>query len=297
MLIYGHPVNGGKNMIYHYAVNLTGPYHKVFSTPCQDAYSIDKTDNYTIVAVADGVSSVSKSDVGAQIATKSDVGAQIATKSAVEHCTAYITSSMSDDEIILTMKQAYIKAYTDVLYKAKEDGIDEEEYDSTMCMAIYDGTKLYFSNSGDSGIIALYSDGEIEAITTQQRDEEGRVYPLCRGPEFWEFGVIDRPVSAVAAMTDGILDQICHPVLIKNNMINVPLCMKFMNHFDCIEDDIPALEIAASKYLENIPNIDDDKTIVVVWDSNNTPARRERSYYAIPDWDALNTKSDIPDEA
>lgn len=268
-----------------YKSNMAGPYHIEKGLPCQDSFAISKSGNFSILAVTDGL--------GSEL--HSDIGSAVAARTAVEYCTERITVEMQFDAIKKVMNNALVNAYKAVLARASEDGNDSDDYDTTLCLAVYDGKYLYYAQSGDSGLVALLENGEYYRVTTQQRDEEGRVFPLCWGPEKWEFGYVDSPVSAFMLMTDGVFEQICPKLMRRRNIeINIPLARKFLDRFDCTEDDIPRLEKAVHKYMENYPRhlLDDDKTVIVLINPNRIPAKKEESYYAIPDWKSMRDEAE-----
>lgn len=273
-------------MIISYKANMAGPYHIDNGIPCQDSYAVKKgKDNFIIAAVADGLGSEKYSDIGSKVAVNS----------VVEECAENISADNSFEDNKKLMTRAMINAYKAVLARAKEDGNNPNEYDSTLCLCAYDGEKLFYAQSGDSGMLALMENGEYRRVTVQQRDDEGRVFPLCFGPGKWEFGCIDEPVSAVMLMTDGVLDNICPPIM--RNMeiaVNVPLAQKFMDHFDVQDDKLESLEEAAASYLRDYPRdcLDDDKTIVVLINTERKPQKLDPEYYAPPDWEALQREAE-----
>lgn len=268
-----------------YKSNKAGPYHIEKGLPCQDSFAISKSGIFSILAVTDGL--------GSEL--HSDIGSAVAAKTAVEYCSEHITAEMQCDAIKKVMNNALVNAYKAVLTRASEDGNDSDDYDTTLCLAVYDGKYLYYAQSGDSGLVALLENGEYYRVTTQQRDEEGRVFPLCWGPEKWELGYVDFPVSAFMLMTDGVFEQICPKVMRRRNIeINIPLARKFLDRFDCTEEDIPKLEKAVHEYMENYPRhlLDDDKTVVVLINPNRIPAKKKESYYAIPDWKFMRDEAE-----
>lgn len=268
-----------------YKCNMAGPYHVETGLPCQDAYAVFQNDTFSVLAVADGL--------GSEL--YSDVGADVAAHTAVEYCSEHLVEGVDPAEIRRVMSNALVSAYKAVLTKADADGNDPDEYDTTVCLAVYDGERLYYAQSGDSGLVALLENGEYYRVTTQQRDEEGRVFPLCWGPEKWEFGSVASPVSAFMLMTDGVFEQICPKLMRKRDIeINIPLARRFLDRFDCTEEDVPELEKAVHEYLENYPRrlLDDDKTVVVLVNPDRRPEQKDAAYYAIPDWKAMRDEAE-----
>lgn len=268
-----------------YKCNMAGPYHIESGLPCQDSFAVIQNETFSVLAVADGL--------GSEL--YSDVGAATAAQTAVEYCSERITEGMEFAEIKKVMNNALVSAYKAVLTRAAEDGNDSDEYDTTLCLAAYDGERLFFAQSGDSGLVALLENGEYYRVTTQQRDEEGRVFPLCWGPEKWEFGYVEAPVSAFMLMTDGVFEQICPKLMRKRDIeINIPLARRFLDRFDCTEEDVPELEKAVHEYLEHYPRhlLDDDKTVIVLINPKRRPEEKDESYYAIPDWKAMREEAE-----
>ena len=268
-----------------YKCNIAGPYHNESGLPCQDSFAIFQNEVFSVLAVTDGL--------GSEL--YSDVGADVAAHTAVEYCSERIVEGMQFAEIKKIMNNALVSAYKAILTKAAEDGNDSDEYDTTLCLAIYDGEHLYFAQSGDSGLVALLENGEYYRVTTQQRDEEGRVFPLCWGPQKWEFGCVDAPVSAFMLMTDGVFEQICPKLMRKREIeINIPLARRFLDRFDCTEEDVPELEKAVHEYLEHFPRnqLDDDKTVVVLMNPERKPEEKDEAYYAIPDWKVIRDEAE-----
>jgi serine/threonine protein phosphatase PrpC len=157
-------------MIYSYGVSAQGTYHvKNNNIPCQDYHHIVKCGNDLVVAaVADGLGSVKYSDVGSKIA---------ATVS-VKYCAKNIVDLSDTDAILGVIKQSFVLAQHSIEKKAKENGHSINDYDTTLTLAIMREDTLFYGHSGDSGMIALTVEGLYEQVTTQQRDEDGCVFPL-----------------------------------------------------------------------------------------------------------------------
>ena len=71
---------------------------------------------------------------------------------------------------------------------AAENGHELDQYDTTLSLVVFIGDRLYYGHSGDSGIIAMNTEGIYEKVTDQQRDSDGRVFPLYFGEDKWVFG-------------------------------------------------------------------------------------------------------------
>ena len=268
-------------MIRYYTANIAGPYHLDSGILCQDSFYI-KRDNKGVVyaSAADGLGSESNSDDGSRIASQKSC----------DYCMEHYMSGMPFSEVKKIMNNAFVNAYKAVLEEAQDAGNSPDEYDTTLCMVIFDDGHVFYGQSGDSGIIALMKSGEYVPLTTQQRDEDGYVFPLCSGPSMWVFGEVEAPVSSVMLMTDGVWEQICPPLLRNHDVkINVALASRFMDRHETSLRSVKALEEAASRYLENYPRrlLDDDKTIVVIYNPLQPAKKMPADYYKAPDWTSL----------
>ena len=273
-------------MLLHYKANMAGPYHIENGIVCQDSYAVREGKNgEMIVAVADGL--------GSEL--YSDVGSQVGVNRAVDYCAEKLTPEMSVDEIKKMISNSFVHAYAAILERAEEDKQDSNQYDTTLCLAIYDGSHVVYGQSGDSGMIAVLESGEYVQLTQQQRDEEGYVYPLCSGPEFWQFGQEEGPVSALMVMTDGVFEQICPPILKKKEQtINVALAKDFLDREEKTPEEAKELDEALDEFLKNYPEelLNDDKTAVIVFNTERPAKRLEESYYAPLDWEKLNAEKE-----
>ena len=211
-------------MIRYYTANMAGPYHLDNGIPCQNSFYIKRDNNGVVYAsAADGLGSESNSDDGSRIASQKSC----------DYCMEHYMSGMPFSEVKKIMNNAFVNAYKAVLEEAHTAGNSPDEYDTTLCMVIFDDGHVFYGQSGDSGIIALMKSGEYVPLTTQQRDEDGYVFPLCSGPSMWVFGEVEAPVSSVMLMTDGVWEQICPPLLRNHDVkINVTLASRFMDRHE-----------------------------------------------------------------
>lgn len=125
-----------------FKANMAGPYHIENGLPCQDSFAISHGEGFSVLAVADGL--------GSEL--YSDTGSAVAAQTAVEYCSEHAAAGMPFGELKKVMNNCLVTAYKAVLTRAAEDGNDPDEYDTTLCLAIYDGERLSFAQSGDSGL-------------------------------------------------------------------------------------------------------------------------------------------------
>lgn len=176
-----------------YATSVAGPSHEERGISCQDSWRVVCVDGFVVAAVADGVGSESHADEGSRVSADS----------AVSRCARLLADSPGRD-VESAIREAFRFAYDAVLDIA---GCNAGQYDSTLTMAVMKGGTLWWGHVGDSGIVACLNDGRYVAVTAMQRDDQGRVFPLCFDDR-WEFGRIE-DVASFLACTDGMFEPCC----------------------------------------------------------------------------------------
>ena len=273
-------------MIYTYGITQQGTYHVKEGIVCQDSHQIIKVDDKTVIAaVADGLGSEKYSDIASSLAARLSV----------EHCRDNIKEGMSDEELLSVISDAFTVALASIEVKAAEDGNDLDQYDTTLSLAYFRDGTLYYGHSGDSGIIALTAEGLYKNVTTQQRDGYNCVYPLCFGEDKWVFEKFPDRVSAVLLATDGVYESF-FPLHLKNEPVNIYISLaSYLMDKDRLkieEKGEQAVTEKISRYFASIPDaqINDDKTVVVLINSDIEASRQPDEYYVEPDWEALKRK-------
>jgi len=274
-------------MIYAYGITTQGTYHIKNSIVCQDSHEIVKcSDEIVIAAVADGLGS----------SEHSKVASSIAAKTSTSHCKDNIIMANSTNDILDTIKASFSIAQQAIEKEAKVQGHDLNQYDTTLTLAVMAKGSLFFGHSGDSGIVALTSEGLYEKVTEQQRDEDNHVFPLFF-EDRWVFGKYDREVCSVLLATDGMLEPL-FPSLIKDENVNIHIHLaRFLmdNRSLCIDSEGEStVRERIEKFILNIPDeqVNDDKTIVVLVDSSTESKLQPDDYYKEPDWAELKRKRD-----
>ena len=269
-------------MIYSYGVTRIGPYHIKNNIVCQDAHHIVKvSDQCVIAAVADGLGSERYSDIASKIASKT----------AVEYCVERYSSDLSDDEICNLIEQAFRVSQCKIEEVCQKNGHEITDYDTTLDLVIFNSGLVHFGHAGDSGIIVQTDDGLYAPLTTQDRDDMGRVFPLCF-EERWIFGKAEKTVASVMLCTDGIF-EIIFPFLLRDQdpSIYVALAQFFMDRerLGFEEDGEDAVCADMTAFIENLQEsqVNDDKTVVVLCDASINVTRQDEAYYAVPDWERL----------
>ncbi len=272
-------------MIYAYGVTLNGPYHEKDGLVCQDAHKIVKCGpDMCIAAVADGLGS----------AVHSEIAARIAVNTAVDCCTEHITTKSKPDDIKGAIRVSFKKAQDKIEVEAKANGRECDQYDTTLSLVVYLADRVHFGHSGDSGIVVLTEGGIYEKVTEQQRDEDGRVFPLFFRDK-WVFGTHPRGVASVLLATDGIYETL-FPIYIREEPVSiyVALARYFMDNNSLEIDNVgeEAVRERIKEFLAGIPDtqVNDDKTVVVLVNSKVGTKLQPPEYYATPDWAELKQK-------
>lgn len=274
-------------MIYSYGITQQGHYHIKNNTPCQDAHLFKRwNDNFAIGVVADGL--------GSEL--YSDIASKIAVREVVSYCENVLTETSELEEILSVLKASFCKALETIEKTAKENNHDVTQYDTTLAVAIFLKGTVYFGNSGDSGIVVLNSNGTYESITEQQRDENGCLYPLCFGENYWVFGFKEN-VASVLLVTDGIYETL-FPYLLQGEEISIYVALAhFMMSNACLNFSSSSENNVLEKMESFISGISaeqvsDDKTVLVMHDDTITVNYQPESYYQSPNWAVLKRKRD-----
>ena len=266
-----------------YGITKRGRYHENDGSVCQDAHKIVKKGDFVFAAVADGVGSN----------THSHIASQIAAEESVEYCAEHIDESKTTDEILEIIKEAFLSAKVKIDLRAKEEkekfpeAHKEFQFHTTLTLAVYRDGKLYYGQSGDSGILAFTTEGRVELVTVQHRDEEGRVFPLAYGETHWQFGTFGKGAASILLATDGVIEAMFPKCFISEPVkIYVAMACYFMdNAFLRFPDNsVERIKSSREKYMTNVmaKEIYDDLTVAVIVDTNQTVTYQEDSYYEIP---------------
>lgn len=274
-----------------YGMHLQGISHKKEELPCQDFHQYKELNNgWVIAAIADGVGS----------AKHSEFGSKLAVETTIEYLAANLESETDINNVIEKLAIAYQQSYETIVKFSEQNQHDVRDYDTTLSVAVYDGTKVAYGHVGDGGIIGLGTNGQYEFIARPMKGPDGiTVIPLRFGIESWNFGVYDE-VTSIILVTDGLLDGLFAPKIFKliEKELYVIELRKFLDkNFNGITiDNIEEFEkVVESIFGEGGVYYDiteDDKTIVVLTSLVNTSQIMENEYYSEPDWTAIRKAKD-----
>jgi len=274
-------------MICTYEIRVKGADHENEGKPCQDACRVIKRDrdDLVIAAVADGAGSENRSDIGSRIAV--DV--------AIHYCDQHIVSLDGTDDILQIIRAAFFRAQDEIEKEAEVQCHNGAQYHTTLSLAVLLGNTLYYGHSGDSGIIALTTEGLFEKVTEQQRDDGGDVFFL-----FFEkkrvFGRFDKNVCSVLLSTDGMLDGLFIPRILANEPVNINTYATGFFVGDWKSRIDKQGENAVISQIENYVRNKgrevsaDDLTVVGLINTAVACTLQPDDYYKEPDWEELKRK-------
>ena len=269
-------------MMHVYGACVAGPRHLEAGRPCQDARAswVSEDGSLAVAAVSDGLGSERLSEVGSAVASEA----------AVAYCRDHLPARPSGRDGLACLRGAFRAAWDAVAARARRMGEPLGEFDATLTLAVLSGGRMLWGQSGDSGLVAGMADGTYRLVTRMQRDEEGRVFPLCF-EDRWEFGAVEG-VSTALLCPDGVLEGVIAPPVLAARGADPLDRSKARMFLHPRPDDAGRLaelgeELAAYLSAYPVEHIDDDKTVQVVFDDAALPALQNESYYAEPDWERL----------
>lgn len=200
-----------------YCFSIEGASHKEKQIPCQDSSGILKKGAWRLAIVADGVGSCKYSDA--------------ASKLAVETASKVVNAAFpyEGDENFLSLIRIAMHSAENAIetYVVKSNG-SLSDYQTTLAMALYNGTTLYYGNAGDSGVVALDEFGSYHVLSSKQNNEYGDVHTLAERK--FEVGKAEFKAAAVFCMTDGLLDWVVPDSLSKHRSpIHIPRANLFVS--------------------------------------------------------------------
>ncbi|MBR3430901.1 MAG: protein phosphatase 2C domain-containing protein [Clostridia bacterium] len=182
---------------------LPGKKHLKEEMPCQDAVSMTRTpDGWIVLAIADGVSSSPRAELGARCAVR-----------AVSEYWDDVSTPFATQEGILPLLRStlnFAQRKIDDIKKSSGWPIESDCCETTLGVAlIIPGEQAFFACVGDGGIYILDSSGKTELISEAKSPDSQQVTPLSAGPQSWHFCTrrLDG-ICSVVMVTDGIADTV-----------------------------------------------------------------------------------------
>ena len=175
--------------------------------PCQDSMDVRLLQAAPIIlaAVADGVGECVNSHYGSRTAVQASLDVlQIRLESLAAQQDFVFCDHVQMQQLMLEAFRTALKAVAD---QADRMGMDPDSFQSTLTVAVYDGSQLYIGHAGDDGLVALNTNNECQMLTRRHKGEASNsVYPLQA--RTMDFVAVDQKIAAFALMTDGVLDVV-----------------------------------------------------------------------------------------
>lgn len=234
-----------------------GPLHVAHATPCQDACAFEAlAGGAGVIAVADGLGSVEKSELGSRYAVDA---ALAAARTALE-------GAAPAADLAAVARSGVEAARRRLEALAGEVGFPLRELGCTLMVAVFKGGRLGVAHVGDGAVVARAKDGL--ALVSGPGDSEyaNEVVPLTSSE--WEGDVrvsmLEGGVTGVAAFTDG-----CQRAALRRSAQGLAAHERFFAPIFGFADELQDLEegdrevralLSSAKVCDNS---DDDKTLVV----------------------------------
>jgi hypothetical protein len=240
---------------YVFGAKTAGRGHQIKKIPCQDAFYSDfYQSSHVVIAIADGLGSASRSDLGAQIAVES----------AVNTVTSRMALGQTDYHQLLY--DGILHARNDLLKRAAEEICHVRDLASTILLIIASRDGIAVAHIGD-GAIVIKGSGFVRLISPPENSEYANVVvPLTS--QDWEKSLriyeSAEPIECVAAFTDGLQNA----ALKKVNSVYEPF-VAFFNPVFSYALKIEDIDTAGTDIEELLisPKVrdssDDDKTLVI----------------------------------
>lgn len=217
-----------------------------------------------VAAVAGGMPSMILGAEGARLAGEAAVDA------AAE---AYRQGELvpGDASVLKGVFERALRAVADAA--VDQPAADVVSFACTMCLVVWDGVRVWYGNAGDSGAVAVGLMGDPFALTHMHCGPlSSQPFPL-HDSYHWEFGYSGDAESVLVA-TSGMLGQFAEweggsygaSKAYDRKLIGL------LTNRNIDPDDLPAMNIAAAKYLNELPaaRVDGDKTVVALINSEKS---------------------------
>jgi hypothetical protein len=181
---------------FFFGASVIGPLHVQLAMPCQDSFAFKTIDkDFAVAAIADGLGSASKADIGANVAVKSAV-------KSVERAAKATPESV---DITTLAKDAVIAARRALEKRAETEKCSLRDLACTLLVAITLKDSVAAVHIGD-GALVIDTDNGLQLITGPGESEyTNEVTPLTS--QGWEKSLKSTSavsgVNGIALFTDG----------------------------------------------------------------------------------------------
>lgn len=186
-------------------VSIPGPKHKQSGKKCQDSWASQKTKEYVIIAVGDGLGTADHSAKGSEIATQSVI-------ESIDNKLADVNPDimkLNRAKIKDIMLSAMLDARKDVCSVADSSNRPVEKYHTTLSVALATRSWHAAAAVGDSGLVGIKEKDKYKNLVEQENSEyENMTTPLTSKQEQisakLRFGYDESSVVTIVAFTDGL---------------------------------------------------------------------------------------------
>ena len=282
-------------MIGFYNQTISGKSHIEEGTQCRDANGVTRLENGCIIAaVAKGLSGTMNSAAAASVAVVSSI------RLLKEHSELI---DFSDKEALRALIYlSFFAAQKKIEFYAEINGISPQDCDTTLTIAVYDGKSVAYGHSGyGGGIITLDEFGTYRRLTPVQiGDTHDEKYSLRTGRGKWSFGFSDEErICSVLMATDGLFDVFCPQILaMMSNPVDIHEVRGYMDtglwKFNTVAEHKSQKKLFDEMLRKNFPTVTDDKTAVLIVNTEVLPEVKDDGYYAETDYEAMSRcESDV----
>jgi len=239
-----------------FGASVPGSRHIAANVPCQDAHDFRIVgENRVIVAVADGLGS----------AAKAEIGAQLAVSTALDYIEMALTSEPEGWEQLLHNTFRHTRAALEEFAQLKDESV--KDYATTLIVAAVMENGVVVGHIGDGGVVALLADDALQTISPPQQGEYANEVAALTSEDALTLlriaAVTSDNLQGEAVLSDGLQR------LAINLSSYVPYAPFFKPFFDVFPLSVETVEV--SNALKNFlisdrvcARTDDDKTLVVV---------------------------------
>ena len=236
--------------------SIPGESHIKHKLPCQDEFAFKTTDDHIVMAVADGVGSSPKSDIGAQMA--------------VNHCIDHVLHQLKqpcegDYDYWAILMDAFKAARKKIELEAILYNCSIHDYASTLIAVVMHNRSIWCAHLAD-GAVVIQTDDAICVLSKPTNFEyENMVIPLTS--DLWEqnirFTEQRDTVTGVAMFTDGCQKS----TLYHENKVMMPYEKFFIPLFDYFRknrskaSDAALAQLLQSTKFSSVSN--DDRTMLI----------------------------------
>ena len=282
-------------MIGFYNQTIPGKSHIEEGTQCRDANGVTRLENGCIIAaVAKGLSGTMNSAAAASVAVVSSI------RLLKEHSELI---DFSDREALRALIYlSFFAAQQKIDSYAEINGFSPQDCDTTLTIAVYDGKSVAYGHSGyGGGIITLDEFGTYRRLTPVQiGDTHDEKYSLRTGRGKWSFGFSDEErICSVLMATDGLFDVFCPQILaMMSNPVDIHEVRGYMDtglwKFNTVAEHKSQKKLFDEMLRKNFPTVTDDKTAVLIVNTEVLPEVKDDGYYAETDYEAMSRcESDV----